>query len=135
MPGNLHLPTTLITSVNNTIPLGLQNGTLSVTNLIPKSGNFTDSVPMQWNLNYTGFDTVTETYWYSFRTQPFVEFGIPLTFSNGTYTHFRNLDVTNFPSGDYRIKVIASVPGIPPAEDSGAFTKLFKGERVSIWLK
>ena len=131
----LCLPNLYITVTPNTTPLGLQSGTLSVTNLVPKSGNFTDSVPMQWNLNYTGFDTVTETYWYSFRTQPFVAFGGTPGIGNGTYTHSTLLDVTKFPPGEYRIKVIASVPGIPPAEDSGAFTKLVEGGTVSIWLK
>jgi hypothetical protein len=133
--GSLTLPATYITSLNMTIPIGLQSGTLSVTNLIPQSGNYNESVPLQWNLEYTGLDTATETYWYSFNYQPFVQFGERANIPNGTYTHYKTLDLTSFPPGDYRIKVVASVPGIPSAADSGAFTKLFGGGKVSIWLQ
>ena len=115
--------------------MGLQTGTLSVTNLIPKSGNFTDSVPMQWDLTYTGFDTVTETYWYSYNNLPFVEFGSMGNIQNGTYVRSRSLDITKFPPGDYRIKVIGNVPGIPSSEDSGAFTKLTRDQMANIRLK
>ncbi len=51
MPGNLQLPTTLITSINNTIPEGLQSGTLDVSNLA-KSGHVTNFLPLRWNLQY-----------------------------------------------------------------------------------
>ena len=45
LPGNLHLPTPLITSDNNPPP-GSQSGMLDVSNpAITKSGNFTDYVP------------------------------------------------------------------------------------------
>jgi hypothetical protein len=137
---NMCLPNLYITVTPNTTPLGLQSGLLSVTDLVPQSGNFTDSVQMQWNLNYTAFgnDTVTETYWYSFRNQPFIEFGSspPLPSTNGMEVpRGRVLDVTKFPPGEYRIKVIATVSGIPPAEDSGYFTKPFEEGTVSIWLK
>jgi hypothetical protein len=141
-PGTLKLPTTIITAVNSSIPHGLQSGTLEVTNLNPDGGNYTDNVPMTWNLKYTGFDKVTETYWYSFKNQPFVQFGGVSNIPNGTYTPLTNpdytstkMDVTSFPMGEYRIKVIAYVPGIPPAEDSGAFTKVFGGGNVSIILQ
>ena len=90
---------------------------------------------MIWNLNYTGLDKVTETYWYSFRNQPFVQFGEVYNIPNGTHTHSSDLDVKNFPAGDYQVKVIASVPGIPPAEDTGAFTKLYDNASVNILLK
>ena len=132
---NMCLPDLFITVNPNTTPLGLQNGTLSVTNLVPKSGSYNVSVPMQWNLSYTGFDTVTETYWYSFRNQPFVQFGAAYNIPNGTYTHNTDLDVKNFPAGDYQIKVIASVPGIPSAEDTGAFTKFYDNSSVNILLR
>jgi hypothetical protein len=137
--GNLKLPTTLITSINNTIPQGLQSGTLSITNLVPKSGNYTDCVPMQWNLNYTGFDTVTEKYWYSYNNQPWVEFGsipnIPST--NGMeILRSSDLDVTKFPPGKYRLMVTAQVPGIPlEMDDSGAFIKPGADPKINIRLK
>ena len=64
VPGSLHLPTTLITSVNTTPP-GFQGGTLVVSNLsATKSGNFTDYVPLEWNLKYEGSNTTTETLCY-----------------------------------------------------------------------
>jgi hypothetical protein len=97
---------------------------------------------MQWSLSYTGFDSVTETYWYSFRNQPFVQFGGKSNIPNGTYTPSDHpdyttidLDVKNFPAGDYQIKVIASVPGIPSAEDTGAFTKFYDNSSVNILLR
>ncbi len=133
----VEFPDLYITVTPNTTTPGLQTGVLSVTNLVPQSGNFVDSVPMQWNLNYTGFDTVTESYWYSYRGLPFVEFGrvsgIPST--NGLeITRSRTLDVTKFPPGDYRIQVLAEVPGISPADDFGAFIKPVENEKVNIWL-
>jgi len=133
----VEFPDLYITVTPNTTTPGLQTGVLSVTNLVPQSGNFVDSVPMQWNLNYTGFDTVTESYWYSYRGLPFVEFGrvsgIPST--NGLeISRSRTLDVTKFPPGDYRIQVIAEVPGISPADDFGAFIKPVENEKVNIWL-
>ena len=136
--GSLNLPETFVISVNETIPFGLQSGILSVTDLTPQSGNFNETVYMHWYLNYTGFDTVTETYWYSYRNQPFVQFGstpdIPPT-DGIEIPRSIDLDVTNFPAGDYEIKVIAYVAGIPPAEDSGAFTKPPKEGSVYIRLK
>jgi hypothetical protein len=132
---SLTLPEVFITAVPNTTPLGLQTGTVSVTNLIPQSGNFTDTVPVTWNLYYSGFDTVTETYWYSYNNLPFVEFGSTGNIPNGTYFRSRTLDVTKFPPGEYRIKVIATAPGIPQAQDSGKFTILVKPEMANIWLK
>ena len=133
----VEFPDLYITVTPNTTPQGLQTGVLSVTNLVPQSGNFVNNVPMQWNLNYTGFDTVTESYWYSYRGLPFVEFGrvsgIPST--NGLeISRSRTLDVTKFPPGDYRIQVIAEVPGISPADDFGAFNKPVENEKVNIWL-
>jgi hypothetical protein len=140
--GSLNLPVTFIISVNGTIPLGAQSGILSVTDLEPDDYSiyYNDSVPMTWKLNYTavGSDMATETYWYSYRGLPFIEFGssLPLPSTNGVeIPRSKVLDVTKFPPGEYRIKVIAYVPGIQSAEDSGKFTKLPNDEKVNIWLK
>ena len=76
--------------------------------------------------------------WYSYRGLPFVEFGssLPLPSTNGVeIPRGKVLDVTKFPPGEYRIKVIAYVPGIQSTEDSGKFTKLPNDEKVNIWLK
>jgi hypothetical protein len=138
--GKLSLPATYIISLNTTIPIGLSNGTLSVTNLFPDdySNYYIDSVPMTWKLKYKGFDQATETYWYCYQSQPCVQFGSspPISSTEGLeIPRNTNLDVTNFPLGVYRIKVIASVPGIPSAEDSGAFTKVSGGEKPYIKLE
>jgi hypothetical protein len=140
VPGSLKLPKTIITSINNTFPIGLTSGTISVTNLFPdeSGGNYTDSVSMTWDLTYKGSDQATETYWYSYKGQPFVQFGSspPIDSTGGlAIPRNTNLDVTNFPLGKYRIKVIASVPGVPPAEDSGAFTKVSGGGKPYIKLE
>jgi hypothetical protein len=132
------LPDLFITVNPNSTPLGLQNGSLSVTNLYPDDYNiyYNVSVPMTWDMSYSGMDMVTETYWYSFKTQPFVQFGSVNNIPNGTYfgRHI-DLDVKNFPAGEYQIKVIASVPGIPSAEDTGAFTKFYDNSSVNILLR
>ena len=66
------LPNLYITVNPNTTPFGLQNGTLICYKPCPQSGSYNVSVPMQWDLKYTGVDTVTETYWYSFITTQFL---------------------------------------------------------------
>lgn len=100
--------------------------TLDISDLTPQSGSFTDTVPLHWTLKYDGYGTVTETYLYSYMGQEYVVFGstsgIPST--NGlVVTHSTKLDVTKFPPGDYTIKVIATVPGIPLDSVTGGFTK------------
>ena len=136
------IPDTYLISVTNITPVGLQTGTLSLDLLSPNGQNYNTSVPMQWDLSYTGFDKVTETYWYSFRNQPFVQFGGKSNIPNGTFTPLTypnyttiDLDVKNFPAGDYQVKVIASVPGIPSVEDTGSFTKFYDNASVNILLR
>jgi hypothetical protein len=128
-PGNLHLPTTLITSVNKTPP-GFHGGNLDVSNLIvTKSGNFTDYVPLEWSLKYEGFNTATETLcycvgdscpdiggcpngpWVLFETRPDIE--------PGMYT-LRNtqLDVKNLPMEQYWVRVHAFAPPAPDDEET-----------------
>ena len=144
---SLKLPDSFVLSLSNITPVGLTNGTLYLDLLKPSGENYNTSVPMKWNLNYTTsneFDTatVTETYWYSYRSQPFVQFGGKSNIPNGTFTPLTkpeytttNLDVKNFPAGDYHVKVIASVPGIPSVEDTAEFTKFYDNASVNILLK
>ena len=121
MPGSLHLPTTLITSINNTVPVGLQSGSLDVSNLA-KSGPVTNFLPLRWNLEYTGSSNATETMWYSRDNGPWIQFdthtGIaPNTLSVPVYTHTGMLDVRKLSYGTYRIKVHAIAPDSPDDED------------------
>ena len=142
---NMCLPNLYITVNPNTTPLGLQSGLLSVTNIFPDSGNYnyTDKVPISWYLNYTGFDTGIETYYYCHKIicneLDFKVFDYGLPFSDtqalgGEILRNTVLDVKDFPPGYYQIKVRATVPGIQPDEVIGAFTKPPKNPSVSIWL-
>jgi len=135
---NVCLPNLYI-FVNPNATTGAQTGELDVSNLVPKSGVFNDSVHMQWNLNYTGFDKITETYYYRIGNDPsWKEFGSTpnLPSTNGIdILRSRDLDLKKFPAGEYQIRVKATVPGIPPDEDLGAFTKPFENGTVSIQLK
>jgi hypothetical protein len=132
-------PPSLFITVNpNTTPLGLQSGALDVADLTPQSGEFTDTVPMHWTLNYTGFDTVTETYAYSYNGLPYKPFGsrsgIPST--NGiAIARSWELDIRKFPAGEYRIRVFANVPGIPSDSVTGRFIIPVKDGNVNIQLR
>lgn len=132
-------PPSLFITVNpNTTPLGLQSGALDVADLTPQSGEFTDTVPMHWTLNYTGFDTVTETYAYSYNGLPYRTFGsqsgIPST-NGAVIARSWELDIRRFPAGEYRIRVLASVPGIPSDSVTGAFTIPGRVGEVNIELR
>jgi hypothetical protein len=116
VPGNLHLPTTLITSVNDTPP-GFQGGALDISDLIAtKSGNFTDYVPLEWNLDYQGTNTATETLCYCVEEScatlhgpcdgPWVIFDTRSDIAPGHYTpRMAQMDVRNLPPGRYWVKV------------------------------
>ena len=141
---NLCLPNLYITVNPNTTPSG--SSLLNVSDLVPQTGNFTDSVLIQWKLKYTGYEPkVTERYYYCYNDaschQP-VEFSpgplsIPSSSSDGwEIPVIIRFDLTNFPPGEYRIKVIASVPGfsrIPPlkigerSQNRGLHLKLTSG--------
>jgi len=121
MQGSLHLPTTLITVNNGTIPVGLQSGSLDVSNLA-KSGPVTNFLPLRWNLEYTGSSNATETMWYSRDNGPWIQFdthtGIaPNTLSVPVYTNTAMLDVRKLSYGTYRIKVHVIAPDSPDDED------------------
>jgi hypothetical protein len=112
------LPNLYVTVNPNTTPLGSQSGILDVSNLaVTKSGNITDSVPVKWNMEYTGFATATETMWYSFNNGPWVQFGEVTGIAPGDYTHTTQLDVKKFPPGGYRIRVKVIAPDSPDDEE------------------
>ena len=129
LPGNLHLPTTLITSLNNPPP-GFQGGTLDVSNpSVTKSGNFTDYVPLEWNLKYEGFNTTTEMLCYCVGESctdirgcpngPWVLFDTRANIAPGYYTpHNGQLDVRNLPMDSYWVRVHAFAPDAPDDEET-----------------
>jgi hypothetical protein len=133
---NLCLPNLYVTVNENVTPLGLGVANLDVSNLVvTKSGNITDYIPLQWNLNYKGAATATETMFYSYNNGPWVQFGTTTGIPSAIvpYTHTAQLDVRKLPPGGYRIKVHAFCPDSPDDEEitsvitigsTGVFIKL-----------
>jgi hypothetical protein len=108
---HVEFPDLFITVTPNLTPQGTYTGILDVSNLVvTKSGNYTDFIPLQWNLHYEGTATATETRWYSFNNGPWVQFGAQSDIGPGDYTHYAQLDVKKFPPGGYRIKIFAVAP-------------------------
>jgi len=104
--GTMKIPHTYINSLPGSE--GLHTGTLKISNLIV-SGPVADSIPLQWNLNYTGFATATETIEYSYNNLPWIQFDEWTDIANGDYTQIGQLDVRQSP-GMYRIRVHAIAP-------------------------
>ena len=108
--GSLNLPATYINSLNASTPLGLGSGVLDLSNLIVP-GTATDSIPVQWNISYSGFATATETVSYSYNNKPWVIFAtriIPPT--SGDIIEYAQLNVQGVNGDTYRIKVRADTP-------------------------
>ena len=108
--GSLNLPATYINSLNASTPLGLGSGSLDLSNLIVP-GTATDSIPVQWNISYSGFATATETVSYSYNNKPWVIFAtrnIPPT--SGDIIDYAQLNVQGVNGDTYRIKVRADTP-------------------------
>ena len=113
--GNLKLPLTYIKSISNETPLGLGSGILDLSDL-KVSGAITDSIPLQWNLTYTGFKTATETISYSYNNGysdgPWIVLDTrtnnpPLT---EAVIHTAQLSLQGATGGSYRIRVHADTP-------------------------
>jgi hypothetical protein len=132
----LDLPAVFLTAVSDLTSGGAQSGTLDVSNLaVTKSGNFTDYVPLEWNLKYNGFNTTTETMWYSSDSDdgPWVQYDSRSGIASGNYIHIGYLDVKKLTPGSYWIKVHAVAPDAIDDEEilgpikvgySGVFIKL-----------
>jgi hypothetical protein len=110
-------------------------GILDVSHLaVTKSGNFNDYVPLEWSLKYTGFNTTTETLWYSSNSNngPWVQFDTRTNIAPGNYINIGLLDVRNLAMGNYWIKVHAVAPDAIDDEEiipimvgyTGVFIKL-----------
>jgi len=107
----IHLPDIYITSGSLDSPLGLDYGTLDVSNLITtSSGTITDLIPLTWKLKYSGFESVNETMWYTHNEGPWQQFSSRSGAPAGEYVHTADLDVRNLPPGGYRIKIHAVAP-------------------------
>ena len=98
---NLCIPEIYIISLSNDTPIGLQNRTLDVSDL-QISGPITDSIPLQWNLNYTGLSTATETLSYSYNNGPWVIFDTRTDIppSPEEVTHTAELNIQGLEGGD-----------------------------------
>jgi hypothetical protein len=107
----VEFPDLFITVTPNLTVVGTHAGILDVSNLnVTKSGNYTDFIPLQWNLHYEGKTTATETRWYSHNNGPWIQFGTQSGISPGDYTHYAQLDVKKFPPGGYQIKIFGVAP-------------------------
>ena len=112
---DLYIMITNATSPATPIVLDIWN--LSVT----KSGKITDYVPLEWNFLYTGFSTATETMLYSYNNGPWVQYDSRPGITPGNYTHIGQIDVREFPPGNYRIKVHGVAPDSNDDNETTAF--------------
>ena len=112
---DLYIMITNATSPSTPIELDIWN--LTVT----KSGKITDYVPLEWNFLYTGFSTATETMWYSYKNGPWVQYDSRPGITPGNYTHIGQIDVREFPPGNYRIKVHGVAPDSNDDNETTAF--------------
>jgi hypothetical protein len=107
----LEFPDLFITVTPNETPLGSQAGSLEVSPIsVLKSGSITDTIPVNWNLKYTGIAQATETMWYSHDNGPWILFSTRTNINPGNLTDYGQLDVRKLPPGGYRIKVHAFAP-------------------------
>jgi hypothetical protein len=102
--------------VTNATPPANQTG-LDVWNLhVTKSGNITDYIPLEWNLEYAGFDIATETinyqYYDGYNFGPLIQFTSRSDIAPGNYIQVAQLDVKKFPPGRYKIYVNASAKDV-----------------------
>jgi len=109
------LPDLYITVIPNETAQEPQ-GTLDVSNLVVTSSAIGDSIPLQWNLKYTGNKTATEIVEYEYNGR--VKYLDPgLGYPKAEYIHKKTLDIKNFPPGIYKIYVNAHADDAPDDRD------------------
>jgi len=110
----LEIPSTYITSVQNLTNAGINATTLDVSNLhSTTNGTIKDFIPLEWNINYDGNQTVTERISYSNNGGlQWVLFDTNYI-TKGVFTDYSSLDVRLLPPGEYWIRVDASAPDAP----------------------
>jgi len=108
----LTLPHTFVSVVPNLTNNGTVSASLDITNLqCTKSGNITDYLPVEWNLNYNGTaPTITEKIYYTNKPVQLAQWVLfkTTTVSSTTTSDSAILDVRSLPYGDYYIKVYAT---------------------------
>jgi hypothetical protein len=122
----LYLPQTFITVVPNLSVTEIAVKTITLENLTcTETGEIKALIPVMWNTNYTGNNTLTEKVYYRIDDKgPWVQFDIkthpydPLTME---YVEYAQLDVTKLPPGSYQIMVYAIASDAPDA------TKMLSG--------
>ena len=125
----LNLPQTFITVVPNLAVTNITAKTITLQNLTcTETGEIKALIPVMWNTNYTGNNTLTEKVYYRIDDKgPWVQFDIkthpydPLTME---YVDYAQLDVTKLPPGSYQIMVYANASDAPDA------TKMLSGPVV-----
>ena len=108
----LNLPQTFITVIPNLSVTNITAKTITLQNLTcTETGEIKALIPVMWNTNYTGNNTLTEKVYYRIDDKgPWIQFDIkthpydPLTME---YVEYAQLDVTKLPPGSYQIMVYA----------------------------
>ncbi|MGD1005538.1 MAG: hypothetical protein ABR887_08995 [Methanoregulaceae archaeon] len=113
----LQMPSLYINSVQNLTNSGINATTLVVSNLhSTATGVIKDVIPLQWNVQYNGNQTITERLSYSINGGPFVLFHTQYV-SSGVTTDYGDLDVRYLPPGSYIIRIDASANYAPDSRD------------------
>jgi len=111
----LKLPQTWVTIIPNLTNIGINSTTLDVSNLrsTAPGGVIKDFIPLEWQINYDGNETVTERISYSNNGGlNWVLFDTNYI-TKGIFTDYSSLDVRLLPPGQYKIRVDASAPDAP----------------------
>ena len=116
----LSLPQTFITVVPNLTATEIIAKKITLENLtVTETGEIKALIPVMWNTNYTGNETLTEKVYYRIDDKgAWVQFATkthmydPLTME---YVDYAQLDVTKLPMGSYQIRVIATASDAPDA--------------------
>jgi hypothetical protein len=110
----LKMPQTWVTIIPNLTNIGINSTTLDLSNLHSTApGVIKDFIPLEWQINYNGNETVTERVSYSNTGgNTWVLFDTNYI-TKGVFTDYSSLDVRLLPPGEYWIRVDASAPDAP----------------------
>jgi hypothetical protein len=110
----LKMPQTWVTIIPNLTNIGINSTTLDVSNLHSTApGVIKDFIPLEWQINYNGNETVTERVSYSNTGgNTWVLFDTNYI-TKGVFTDYSSLDVRLLPPGEYWIRVDGSAPDAP----------------------
>jgi Mg-chelatase subunit ChlD len=110
----LLMPQTWVTIIPNLTNIGINSTTLDLSNLHSTApGVIKDYIPLEWQINYNGNETVTERISYS-NTGGYTWVLFDTNYiTKGVFTDYSSLDVRLLPPGEYWIRVDASAPDAP----------------------